>query len=277
MEYDSETQLYHTLFRYYNPRLGLWMTPDPAGLGASSLGDPQTLNRYAYVMNDPINMTDSLGLWCDGDGHGVCDPWAAHGGGFLGLNEFDLLNIALNNPVPVTAGCVITGNCDRCWFPLIEWVPDLSILNLLLPDPADPAAKRPSKTLNCAALNATNAIVPEPKAQGIEFGGFIYQSGAASMYSYTAPFSGTPGALPSFYSHMGDVPSGASIVGWYHSHPLVPGYPAPENFSGGDLAASRYLHAPGFLVTPSGQLLRLDPVGRGRVTRINKSKVCQGN
>src|SRR5215471_262534 len=62
MEYDSETQLYHTLFRYYNPRLGLWMTPDPAGMGAARMGDPQSQNRYAYVVNNPCNLVDGLGL-----------------------------------------------------------------------------------------------------------------------------------------------------------------------------------------------------------------------
>lgn len=62
MEYDSESQLYHTFFRYYNPRLGLWMTPDPAGMGAASLGDPQSLNRFAYVGNSPINSVDPLGM-----------------------------------------------------------------------------------------------------------------------------------------------------------------------------------------------------------------------
>src|SRR5207245_11674656 len=61
MEYDSESQLYHTQFRYYNPRLGLWMTPDPAGLAASSGDDPQSENRNAYVGNDPINAVDPLG------------------------------------------------------------------------------------------------------------------------------------------------------------------------------------------------------------------------
>src|SRR5262249_49752516 len=62
MEYDSETQLYHTMFRYYNPRLGLWMTPDPAGMGAVDLADPQSLNRCGYVGNDAVNRFDPFGL-----------------------------------------------------------------------------------------------------------------------------------------------------------------------------------------------------------------------
>src|SRR5258708_26364177 len=62
MEYDSETKFYKTLFRYYNPRLGLWMTPDPAGLAAANPRVPQSLNRYAYVGNAPANFFDPLGL-----------------------------------------------------------------------------------------------------------------------------------------------------------------------------------------------------------------------
>jgi RHS repeat-associated protein len=62
MEYDSESKLYHTWFRYYNPRLGLWMTPDPAGLAAARLGDPQTQNRYSFAINDPVNLVDPYGL-----------------------------------------------------------------------------------------------------------------------------------------------------------------------------------------------------------------------
>jgi RHS repeat-associated protein len=62
MELDSETGFYHTLNRYYNPKLGSWMTPDPAGMGAADPGDPQSVNRYAYALNNPINLSDPSGL-----------------------------------------------------------------------------------------------------------------------------------------------------------------------------------------------------------------------
>jgi hypothetical protein len=40
------------------------MTPDPAGLAAVNPANPQSWNRYAYVLNAPTELTDPLGL-CD--------------------------------------------------------------------------------------------------------------------------------------------------------------------------------------------------------------------
>ncbi len=54
--------LYDFLFREYNPQHGRWISPDPAGMGAVSLGSPQTWNRYAYVGNGPLTAVDPLGL-----------------------------------------------------------------------------------------------------------------------------------------------------------------------------------------------------------------------
>ena len=39
------------------------MQPDPMGIRAANLTNPQSLNRYAYVTNDPINKVDPLGLF----------------------------------------------------------------------------------------------------------------------------------------------------------------------------------------------------------------------
>jgi RHS repeat-associated protein len=41
---------------------GRWVSPDPAGLASMHLNDPQTLNRYAYVRNNPLALIDPLGL-----------------------------------------------------------------------------------------------------------------------------------------------------------------------------------------------------------------------
>jgi len=62
MEQDSETLEYHTQFRQYSPNQGRWLVPDPSGMAAVSLANPQSLNKYAYVTNNPTTLTDATGL-----------------------------------------------------------------------------------------------------------------------------------------------------------------------------------------------------------------------
>ena len=45
--------------------MGRWMTPDPAGLAAVDPGNPQSWNRYAYVLNNPMSYVDASGLSCE--------------------------------------------------------------------------------------------------------------------------------------------------------------------------------------------------------------------
>jgi RHS repeat-associated protein len=53
-------------FRDYSAK-GRWTSPDPAGLVAVDPTNPQSLNRYAYVLNNPLANTDPTGL------EGGCD------------------------------------------------------------------------------------------------------------------------------------------------------------------------------------------------------------
>jgi RHS repeat-associated protein len=80
------TRLYDFQFRKYNNVAGRWIRPDPAGLGAVNFGNPQTFNRYAYTLNNPLRAVDPLGLDlmecdpdvedCGGGGGGGGDPCA---------------------------------------------------------------------------------------------------------------------------------------------------------------------------------------------------------
>ncbi len=56
-ELDS-TGLYYCEARYYDPQLGRFISPDTL---VESLGNPQTLNRYSYVGNNPLRYTDPSG------------------------------------------------------------------------------------------------------------------------------------------------------------------------------------------------------------------------
>jgi RHS repeat-associated protein len=61
-ERDSESGLDYFGARYDSSRLGRFMSPDPVFISAEKIPDPQSLNLYAYVRNNPLSLTDPTGL-----------------------------------------------------------------------------------------------------------------------------------------------------------------------------------------------------------------------
>ena len=61
---DTVSSLYDFTFREHSPSQGRWISPDPAGLSAADPTNPQSWNRYAYVLNNPLIYRDPLGLYC---------------------------------------------------------------------------------------------------------------------------------------------------------------------------------------------------------------------
>ena len=59
--YDTETGLYLTGTRYYDPVVGRWISGDSemSGVGGELLG----YNLFAYCFNNPVNMNDPSGHW----------------------------------------------------------------------------------------------------------------------------------------------------------------------------------------------------------------------
>ena len=53
--YDEETYLHYNYHRYYDPKLGRYLTPDPTRFRGG-------VNLYSYVQNTPISLIDPLGL-----------------------------------------------------------------------------------------------------------------------------------------------------------------------------------------------------------------------
>ncbi|MBI4597338.1 MAG: VCBS repeat-containing protein [Candidatus Omnitrophica bacterium] len=60
--FDASTGLYYYHARYYDPELGRFISPDAF---IQNPFDPQSLNRYSYVRNNPLRYTDPSGnfLW----------------------------------------------------------------------------------------------------------------------------------------------------------------------------------------------------------------------
>jgi RHS repeat-associated protein len=59
---DTVAALYDFYFREYGIQ-GRWPFPDPAGLAAVDPTNPQSWNRYTYVLNEPLSYIDPLGLF----------------------------------------------------------------------------------------------------------------------------------------------------------------------------------------------------------------------
>jgi RHS repeat-associated protein len=106
MNQDTVPNLFDFPAREYNDIHGRWPSPDPAGLSSVSLANPQTLDRYTYVANSPLNSTDPSGLVrcpneqsnCDGGGDDGASGCTADGmdmgcgsvASMLGLGNGDL-------------------------------------------------------------------------------------------------------------------------------------------------------------------------------------------
>jgi RHS repeat-associated protein len=62
-ERDSESGLDNFGARYDASSMGRFMTPDPIHVMKQRLVDPQQWNLYGYVRNNPLNLTDPMGLY----------------------------------------------------------------------------------------------------------------------------------------------------------------------------------------------------------------------
>jgi len=89
---DDETGLYYYGGRYYDPQLGRFVQPDPT---VPDPEDSQSLNRYSYVRNNPLNAADPSGLDDSGGGDfGGSDFW---GGDWFGAGWGNNNNPSANN------------------------------------------------------------------------------------------------------------------------------------------------------------------------------------
>ncbi|MFV0388568.1 MAG: RHS repeat-associated core domain-containing protein [Pyrinomonadaceae bacterium] len=57
-----EIGLDYAVNRTYNSGQSRFTQVDPIGMASASIGDPQSLNMFAYVTNDPVNSVDPSGL-----------------------------------------------------------------------------------------------------------------------------------------------------------------------------------------------------------------------
>ena len=99
-ERDAETGIDYAMNRHYVSANGRFMQPDVL---SGSIGNPQSLNRYSYSLNDPKNLSDPSGLqYVDG---GPTGPPGGADPEFNYCTDSDPVYISdINEAVTVTAG-----------------------------------------------------------------------------------------------------------------------------------------------------------------------------
>ena len=70
-ERDAATGIDYAMARGYNSARGRFLQPDPISSKNAPQGQPQGLNRYSYVQNDPVNATDPTGEFLSYCGWGI--------------------------------------------------------------------------------------------------------------------------------------------------------------------------------------------------------------
>jgi RHS repeat-associated protein len=109
--YDQETKNDYFNARYYSNNTGRFLSPDYDGTGDSpepipyaDPSNPQSLNLYAYVTNNPLGLTDPDGHGCDDDqATWGSDVSLSTGGGDVSASVF-----------------VVNGNCNPAPVPLAQ-------------------------------------------------------------------------------------------------------------------------------------------------------------
>ena len=129
--------------RYFNARLGRFMSGDPLD---GDISDPQTLNKYAYVRNNPVNLIDPTGS-CGQEPNDPCPPQPNPWGG----------NWYIPPMPPVPIGCSMGGtgfgeSCSPVFGPNAPPIEPSKVK----PGPGKPP-KCPSKFAQAAALLLLNA------------------------------------------------------------------------------------------------------------------------
>ena len=146
---NANRELYHYGARWYLPGVGIFTQPDLLG---PSRRNPQRLNRYAYVLNNPLRFTDPTGL--------QDEDWEEPGGEPTGDAAPDLEG----PPEEAVDAAVMEVIADQPnWFDL-GWQWEFRAANGRAPGSADYLDRYSGMAAASGMLPAADAVTPTPTA-----------------------------------------------------------------------------------------------------------------
>ncbi len=252
-ERDPETGLDYAFARYYSARLGHFLSADPVG---GSIPNPQSLNRYAYVVNNATNFTDPRGLKVLISGF-AAGGLARFAFGLLGFGSavFGSCQVdGLYSPCGYAQSLLRIGAAVQCPNNVclgvnrdnlpVQFVATMVASYYVCLQSGTWSSREAAGT---AAINCANGA---SIATNTEYGGSIYQT-SSGRYSFTLPVPGTSDSVNIDYTA---IPVGTTIAGDYHTHGAYDPQYYNEQFSPTDIHGNSSAGLPGFLGTPQDRI-----------------------
>ena len=222
---DTETGLDHYDYRMLSSTMGRWMSVDK---GRPLMGNPQSLNRYAYVLGNPTKFTDSDGRRAgSSNSRGIIDNYvlaeisgAGGGGNLCGPDSFD--SLVTFEPVPSSSSSDGSSNADGnntdsslpdAPTPQNNVPPATVNVNAAYPPGADEISQEisnlslsdlaPSTQQAIAAISSTLGLItpPEPDYINVSFSLGLWSPSftLTNDNAFATPAAvGTPGGSPAY-------------------------------------------------------------------------------
>jgi RHS repeat-associated protein len=214
-ERDAESGLDYFGARYYGSNTGRFMSPDPSVLDYADPTNPQSLNLYSYVINNPLRFIDPFGFALQI----MCSPAApdTYSEGFSGNgDQIDTVNVGKQN-------CDVQD--DGTDPPVTTTIAQQTLSPSARPY-APSNAQEPPPACQAKILNATNN----------QFGTNYTNSNVTSTFNYSTGAGPGQGTLNlNISGSTAGVSTGYYPVHWYT---CIIGYGPTLHVVGGDVLDS---------------------------------------
>jgi RHS repeat-associated protein len=228
-EHDAESGLDYFAARYYESKTGRWMLPDwsdvPVAVPYATFTNPQSLNLYTYVGNNPVTAIDADGHAANNNMTNVpvgSTQWQHMTNCNSGLSEPDCLS---DQVIPGIMDDAVPPGGSEQYQTYVAMVADSQQVardqaQQQSGPPPPPAPAPVFQNPNEAAMNAAAGITGAMQATGNEWGAALYKTsdGMTGVTPLRTDHDPTAVGTSGFYTGK-DIPQGATRIGDIHGHP----------------------------------------------------------